>query len=228
MAAPTTSGAADFKLDILEICEEAYELAGGEMKTGYHLRTARRSLQVIALEWANRGINLWTMTEATIATVASTDTYNLADDTIDVLQMSARKGSGTSQADYSLTRMSISTYAQKTNKLTEARPTEFYVDRQNRPTVTVWPVPSDTTYTLVYWYLRRIEDAGTNTNNYDMPERFIPALISGLAFKLAVKGRGLEARASALKTLYDQEFQQAADEDRDKSSTFLVPRIAMI
>jgi hypothetical protein len=135
-----TSGTTAFNLDILEIIEEAYERAGIEIRTGYELRTAKRSLQLLALEWSNMGINLWTVKEATIAMVDGTATYSLASDIIDVIEGVMRKGTGTSQVDYNLTRMSVSTYAQRTSKNTESRPTEYYVDRQLSPTVTFWPV----------------------------------------------------------------------------------------
>lgn len=222
MAAPTTSDTVNFKLDILEMCEEAFERAGIEMRTGYDLRTAKRSLNMMVLEWANRGINLWTVTEATVTLVAGTATYALADDTIDVMEGTYRTGTGTSQTDYSLTRISVSTYAQRTNKNTQARPTEMYIDRQNRATVTFWPVPNAAD-TFVYWYLRRIEDAGTNTNNADMPERFVPALVSGLAYYIAMKRPELERRVPVLKAIYEEQFELAASEDRSKTPLVFVP-----
>lgn len=224
MAAPSTSGTVDFKLDILSIVEEAFEQAGGELRTGYDLQTSRRSLQLLMLEWANRGINLWTVKEDSISLVASTKTYNLADDIIDVLDGIVRTNTGVSQTDYTLTRISVSTYAQRTNKNTEARPTEMYIDRQNRPTVTFWPVPNDASFTFNYWYLRRIEDIGAdNTKNYDMPERFTPALVAGLASKIALKKPELTARFPLLKALYEEQWEIAAAEDRSKADTMLVP-----
>ena len=176
MAAPTTSGTANFKLDILQICEEAFERAGGEMRTGYDLRSARRSLELLALEWMNRGLNLWTVTEASIDLVDGTKTYSLADDCIDVLDAVIRTNTNlATQTDTALTRLSVSTYAQTSSKNTNAQPTSMYVNRQNRPTVTLYPEPDDSTQDFVYWYVRRIEDLGDNTNNNDMPERAIPA-----------------------------------------------------
>ena len=125
MAAPTTSGTVAFKLDILQVCEEAWERAGREMRTGYDLRTARRSMELMMLEWLNRGINLWTVKEASVTLVAGTTEYTLADDCIDVLEASLRDGTGTSQVDYNMTRLSVSTYAQTSNKNTQARPTSY-------------------------------------------------------------------------------------------------------
>jgi len=150
MAAPTTSGTVAFKLDILQICEEAYERAGGEMRTGYDLRSARRSLELLGLEWVNRGINLWTVTEGTLDLVSGTKTYTLADDCIDVLDAVVRDGTGATQTDYNLTRLSVSTYAQTSNKNTSSRPTSMYVDRQNRATVTLYPEPNDSAQDFVY------------------------------------------------------------------------------
>ncbi len=225
MAGPTTSGTADFKLDILQICEEAYERAGTEMRTGYDLRTARRSMQIMLLEWVNRGLNLWTVKEATIDLVSGTKTYDLADDCIDVLDAIVRTDVGAAtQTDYNLTRLSVSTYAQTSNKNTEARPTSYYVDRQNRATVTLYPEPNDSAQDFVYWYVRRIEDLGaTNTNNPDMPERFVPALIAGLSFNLALKRPELETRIPILKALYEEAYELAASEDRTKASLVFTP-----
>jgi hypothetical protein len=220
-----TSGTTAFNLDILQICEEAYERAGFEMRSGYELRTARRSLQLMMLEWANRGINLWTVNEANISMVAGTATYTLATDCIDVLDGVMRKGSGSSQVDYSLTRMSVTSYAQRTNKNTEGRPTEMYVDRQLSPTVTFWPVPSSTDWSFNYWYLGRIEDVGANTNNVDVPDRFLPALVAGLTFYVAMKKPEATARIPALKAFYDEQFDLAAEEDRSKANSFILPYV---
>jgi hypothetical protein len=220
-----TSGTTAYNLDILEIVEEAYERAGLEMRTGYELRTARRSLQLLALEWANMGINLWTVKSATIAMVASTKTYTLATDIIDVIEGFMRKGTGTSQVDYHMSRMSVSTYAQRSSKNVESRPTEYYVDRILAPTVTFWPVPDSTDWTFVYYYLRRIEDAGTNTNNYDVPDRFLPSLIAGLAFHIAMKKPEAIQRVQPLKAYYDEVMSLAMDEDRNKFNTFLLPHV---
>lgn len=224
MAAPTTSGTVDFKLDILQICEEAYERAGTEMRTGYDLRSARRSLNIMLLDWVNRGLNLWTVTEASLTLVAGTKTYSLADDCIDVLEAVMRDGTGDTQTDYNLTRLSVSTYAQTSNKNTPARPTSYYVDRQNRATMTLYPEPNDATQTVNYWYVRRIEDLGAaNTNNPDMPERFVPALIAGLAFNIALKRPELEQRIPVLKALYEEAYELAASEDRTKASLVFTP-----
>ena len=223
MAAPTTSGTVAFKLDILQICEEAYERAGGEMRTGYDLRSARRSLELLGLEWVNRGINLWTVTEGTLDLVSGTKTYTLADDCIDVLDAVVRDGTGATQTDYNLTRLSVSTYAQTSNKNTSSRPTSMYVDRQNRATVTLYPEPNDSAQDFVYWYIRRIEDMGANTNNNDMPELAIPALVAGLAFNIALKRPEFEARVPILKGHYEEQYELMASEDRSKASLIFSP-----
>jgi|TARA_R100001530_G_scaffold16274_5_gene14351 hypothetical protein len=224
MAAPTTSGTANFKLDILQICEEAFERAGGEMRTGYDLRSARRSLELLALEWMNRGLNLWTVTEASIDLVDGTKTYSLADDCIDVLDAVIRTNTNlATQTDTALTRLSVSTYAQTSSKNTNAQPTSMYVNRQNRPTVTLYPEPDDSTQDFVYWYVRRIEDLGDNTNNNDMPERAIPALVSGLAFFIALKRPEFETRIPTLKSHYEEQYELMAQEDRTKTSLLFSP-----
>jgi len=223
MAAPTTSGTSNFKLDILQICEEAFERAGGELRTGYDLRSARRSLELLALEWVNRGLNLWTVKEASLALTVGTSVYSLADDTIDVLDAVIRDGSGVTQTDFSLTRLSVTSYAQTSNKNTQSRPTGMYIDRQNRPTVTLHPTPNDADQTFNYWYIRRIEDLGDNTNNNDMPERAIPAIVSGLAFNIALKRPEFESRIPILKSHYEEQYELMASEDRSKASLIFTP-----
>jgi len=221
-----TSGTATYNMDILQIAEEAFERAGTELRTGYDLRTLRRSLHLMGLEWANQGINLWTIDEGTQALTAGTASYTLPADTIDLAEHSVRLDTGVgtaSQTDYSLTRISVSTYASRTNKLTQGRPTEIYIDRQTAaPEVTLWPVPDDS-YTLVYWRIRRIEDVGDNTNNYDIPARFLPCLVAGLAYQIAMKRPELATRVPTLKAIYEEQFQLAASEDREKANLVFTP-----
>lgn len=218
----TTSGTATYNMDILQIAEEAFERAGTEMRSGYDLRTLRRSMHLMGLEWANRGINLWTIEEGSQALTAGTASYTLPADTIDLAEHILRI-SGSPSTDYSLTRVSVSTYASRTNKTTESRPTEIYIDRQrDAPNVTLWPVP-DAAYTLVYWRIRRIEDLGVNTNNYDIPARFLPALVSGLAYSIAMKKPELAQRVPTLKAIYEEQFELAASEDREKANLVFTP-----
>jgi hypothetical protein len=217
-----TSGTATFNPDILTLIEEAYERAGVEIRTGYDLQSAKRSLDIMAQEWTNRGLNLWAIDEGTVALVAGTATYNLPADTIDLIDHVLRTGTGTSQVDYTLARIGVGTYAALTNKNTQARPLQAYVDRQATPTVTVWPVP-DASYTLVYWRLRRIEDTGASTNTIDVPSRFIPAMAAGLAYYVAMKKPSATERVPFLKQVYDEQFRLAWEEDHDRSAARLVP-----
>ena len=223
-----TSGTAAFNPEIVEIVEEAYERCGLELRSGYDLKTARRSLDIMAAEWSNKGINLWTVESGTVALTTGTATYTLPADTIDLLETVIRTGSGSNQQDLSINRISVSTYATIPNKNNQGRPIQIYVDRQATPKVSVWPTPdSSATYTLVYWRLRRIQDAGrAGSNTYDVPSRFIPCLVAGLAYHIATKRPevGLD-RVTFLKAAYDEQFTLAADEDRDKSSIQFAPNI---
>jgi len=223
-----TSGTATFNPEIVEIVEEAYERCGLELRSGYDLKTARRSLDIMAAEWSNKGINLWTVESGTVSLTTGTATYTLPADTIDLLETVIRTGSGSNQQDLSINRISVSTYATIPNKNNQGRPIQIYVDRQATPKVSVWPTPdSSATYTLAYWRLRRIEDAGrAGSNTYDVPSRFIPCLVAGLAYHIATKRPevGLD-RVTFLKAAYDEQFTLAADEDRDKSSIQFAPNI---
>lgn len=226
----STSGTAAFNLDLSELVEEAFERAGSELRSGYDLRTARRSLNLMFTDWANRGINMWTIEQGTIPMVAGTGTYNLPSDTVDLIEHVIRTGSGTSQADLSVSRISVSTYAAIPNKLTTGRPIQVYVDRVSpTPTVNMWPVPdSAQPYTLVYWRLRRIQDAGNGINTMDVPFRFLNCMVAGLAYMLAMKIPGGMERVGLLKQQYDEAWELAATEDRDKSSSRFVPRYMAI
>lgn len=223
-----TSGTATFNLDLSEIIEEAFERCGSELRTGYDLRTARRSLNLLFADWANRGINMWTIEQGSIPLVAGTATYNLPSDTVDLLEHVVRTGAGavSTQADISITRISVSTYATIPNKLTQARPIQVYINRQSpTPTITVWPVPDNvTTYTFIYWRLRRIQDAGEGVNTMDVPFRFIPCMVAGLAYYLAMKIPQAMERLVPLKAQYDEAWTLAAEEDREKAAIRLVPR----
>jgi len=224
-----TSGTATFNMDFTEIAEEAFERAGREMRTGYDLRTARRSMNLLTIEWQNRGINMWTIEEGTVNLVSGTASYALPADTVDLLEHVVRTGDGniTTQSDLNITRISVSTYASIPNKLSQGRPIQLYIDRgQANPTVTVWPVPDGTTtYILKYWRMRRIEDAGTGVNTADVNFRFLPCLVAGLAYYIAMKEPDLEQRLPMLKAAYDEQFDLAAQEDREKATLSLVPRV---
>ena len=300
----TTSGTASFNLDLTEIVEEAFERCGSELRTGYDLRTARRSLNLLFADWANRGVNMWTFEQGTIQLVQGQNTYALPDDTVDLLEHVIRTGanSSTNQSDLTITRISVSTYATIPNKLQQARPIQVWIQRLNAqtsptgytlptginssittitlsstvglpangfilldseliyygyiqgntlyncargqqnttaalhaqgtavyikqvPAITVWPTPDNTqTYTFVYWRLRRTQDAGEGVNVMDVPFRFVPCMVAGLAYYMSMKiPRALE-RMEVLKAQYEEAWQLAADEDRDKAAIRFVPR----
>jgi len=300
----TTTGSTLFNMDFTEIAEEAWERAGREMRSGYDLRTARRSMNLMTIEWQNKGINMWTMEQGFINLTPGLATYALPTDTIDLLEHVIRTGSNTAstQADLTITRISVSTYATIPNKLSQARPIQVWVQRlsgetnptdavlssaitstdttitlstvvglagsgfirldtediyytyisgnvlggvfrgQNNttaaahtistavyvpqlPAVTVWPTPDNTTsYQFVYWRLRRVQDAGGGVETADMNFRFLPCLVAGLAYHIAIKTPDLMPRIPMLKQIYDETFETAAGEDREKAAVRFVPR----
>jgi len=310
----TTSGATGFNLDLTELVEEAFERAGGELRTGYDLRTARRSLNIMFADWANRGINLWTIETGVIDLVQGQNTYPLPNDTIDLLEHVIRTGSNVAatQADLSITRISVSTYATIPNKITQARPIQIWIQRYNGqaspisstltttitstsdtivlsdvtglpaagfikidseiinygyitqntnavtgtlyncfrgqqntiaaahtsaatvywqqvPAVTVWPTPDNAqTYQLVYWRLRRTQDAGGGVNIMDVPFRFLPCMAAGLSYYIAAKIPMGAERIPFLKAQYDEAWELAAYEDHEKAALRLVPRQSYI
>lgn len=223
----TTSGVTTFNPDLTEIVEEAFERCGAEMRTGYDLRTARRSLNLMFADWANRGVNMFTFEQGQQVLTPGTATYNLPVDTVDLIEHVIRTGAGSvaTQQDLTITRISVSTYATIPNKLTQARPIQIWIERLNTPRFTVWPVPDDSqTYTLVYWRLRRIQNAGEGVNTMDMPFRFLPCMIAGLAYYLAMKIPGGMDRIGVLKQQYDEAWELASSEDREKAAVRFVPR----
>lgn len=301
----TTSGATAFDLEFTELAEEAWERAGREMRSGYDLRTARRSMNMLTIEFQNRGLNMWTFEQGTITLTPGLNTYALPLDTIDLLDHVIRTGQNTAstQADLTITRISVSTYATIPNKLQTARPIQVWVQRlsgqvsptgatldgainattttitlsttaglpsagfirldtediyygwlnadntlggvfrgqngttaashssgitvynPNLPAVTVWPTPDNsTTYQFVYWRMRRIQDAGSGLQTADINFRFIPAIVAGLAYYIAMKVPELADRLPMLKAAYDEQFNLAAGEDREKAAVRFVPR----
>ena len=300
----TTSGVAAFNLDLTEIVEEAFERAGSELRTGYDLRTARRSLNLLFADWANRGVNMWTFEQGTLTFTQGLATYALPNDTVDLLEHVIRTGAGNSstQSDLTITRISVSTYATIPNKMQQARPIQVWFQRldgqtssvgttlnggisatattitltstvglptngfvliesetvqygyisgnqlmncfrgqngttaathltaaavysQNLPSVTVWPTPDGSqTYQFVYWRMRRIDDAGGGARTMDVPFRFLPCLVAGLAYYLALKVENGAQRLDVLKAQYDEAWQLAAGEDQEHASLRFVPR----
>jgi hypothetical protein len=301
----TTAGTSTFNLDLNDLVEEAFERAGLELRTGYDLRTARRSLNLMTIEWANRGINLWTIEQGQIVLATGQATYALPVNTIDLLDQVIRTNNGTTnQIDINISRISESTYSTLPNKLTQGRPIQVWINRQtgqsnptsivttanvastdttitldttaglasagfiqldseiinyanvdgnqlincyrgqnnttaaahpigtsvtvqNLPCVNVWPTPAapGDQYVLVYWRMRRIQDAGTGVTSQDIPFRFLPCMVAGLAYYVAMKKPEVDGnRVLALKAAYEEQFQLAADEDRDKAPARFVPR----
>ena len=211
--------------DLPEIFEEAFERAGLQMQTGYDLKTARRSLNLLTLEWQNRGLNLWTIDSGTQALTAGTATYQMPADTIDLIEHQVRTGSGTEQVDTSLERISVSSYAQQSSKNLQGRPSQIFVDRQaTAVNVTLWPVPDSSSYTLSYFRLRGINGIsyGIGTTA-DVPPRFVPCLAAGMAYYIAMKKPEVAARVAPLKQEYEFQFELAAGEDTDSSSMKFVP-----
>ena len=228
-----TSGTAIFNLEFTEIAEEAWERAGREMRSGYDLRTARRSMNLLTIEWQNRGINMWTIEEGTINLNQGTASYNLPADTIDLLEHVVRTGAGnaSTQSDLNISRISVSTYSTIPNKLNQGRPIQLYIDRAlDNPVVTVWPVPDQGTtaapyYILKYWRMRRIEDAGSGVQTPDVNFRFLPALVAGLAYYIAQKDPALMPRVPMIQAEYERQFELAGGEDREKAPVRFVPRM---
>ena len=227
-----TSGTTAFDMNFTEIAEEAWERAGREMRSGYDLRTARRSMNLLTIEWQNRGINLWTIDEGTINMVEGTSQYDLPADTIDLLEQVIRTNSGVTatQSDLNITRISVSTYASIPNKLTQGRPIQVYIERlRDNPKINVWPVPDQSSYYVFKYYrMRRIQDAGSGVETADMNFRFLPCLVAGLAYYIAMKDPDLAPRIDMLKTVYEEQFALAAGEDREKSPARFVPRIGYV
>jgi hypothetical protein len=297
-----TTGTTSFNLDLNNLVEEAFERCGAELRSGYDMRTARRSLNLLTMEWANRGLNMWTVEQGQIVLATGQSTYALPIDTVDLLDHVVRTGTSSNQSDINITRISESTYAAIPNKLANGRPIQVWINRlsgatatttftlvgavtstdttitvsnattlasagyikvdseiiyysgttsttlqncvrgqanttaaahttgtaiyvPNLPAINVWPTPdAGTTYTFVYWRLRRMQDAGDGLNGQDVPFRFIPCMVAGLAYYLSMKIPGAEVRLPTLQAEYERQFELAATEDREKASDRFVPR----
>jgi len=215
----TTSGSTDFELDVSDYIEEAFERCGLEVRTGYDLQTARRSLNLLFADWANRGLNQWTIAQRTQTVTSSTSTYDLGTDVIDVLSMVVRRDNN----DLSMERISRDTYLSIPSKTTTGRPTQFFIDRQITPQIKVWPSPENSTDILIFDCLTRIQDADAYTDTLEVPFRFYPCLAAGLAYYLAIKKA--PDRIQLLKAIYDEEFDRAQAEDRDRASFNVAPSL---
>jgi hypothetical protein len=230
----TTSATQSFNLDLNSIVEEAFERCGAELRTGYDLRTARRSLNLLTIEWANRGINLWTIEQGSIPMVQGQITYDLPVDTIDLIDQIIRTGTSQGQTDININRISVDTYATIPNKNAQGRPIQVWINRQSGateptgvayPQINVWPTPDQSNfYTFVYWRMRRIQDAGNGTTTQDIPFRFLPCLVAGLAYYLAMKIPEALPRIEMLKMSYEEQWNLASSEDREKAPLRIAPR----
>jgi hypothetical protein len=217
-----TSGSRDFNLDVGEVIEEAYERCGLEVRTGYDARTARRSLNLMFAEWANRGLNLWTVKQGTITLTQGQAQETLLSDVVDLLDVVVRRD-GT---DFEVERISRGEYATLPNKTTQGRTSQYWLNRQIDPVINLWAVPENSTDQLIYYYVRRIEDADSLVDTTDMPFRFFPCMVAGLAYYMAMK-RAPE-RVQLLKTVYEEEFQRAADEDQGRTPLKLQPSLSYL
>jgi hypothetical protein len=215
-----TSGTTTFDLSIDDVIEEAYERCGMRATSGYQLTSGRRSLNILFLDWANRGLNLWTIEQATSSLTSNTSSFTLGTDTVNVLSAVIRDSSSGTDTDISIERISREEYLNVPNKSTKARPSQYYVERTNTPTVYLYPT-TDKAYTFVYYRIRRIEEAGGYVNSMDVNFRFLPCITSGLAYQLSLKFA--PDRVSILKAIYEEDFARAAAEDRDTASVSFVP-----
>ena len=224
-----TSGTKTFSLDTGDVIEEAYELAGLELRTGYDAATARRSLNIMFADWANRGINLWTVEQVILSLTSGTASYTLNSYDLDVLEAIIRvydSTTSTTYTDISITRINRLSYLNIPDKTTTARPSQFFIDRQETPVLYLYPTPdSVTTYKFVSYRMQRIDDVTASAQDQEVPSRFIPSMTAGLAYQIALKKN--PAKAEMLKFEYEELFSRAADEDRDRANIRLVPRITM-
>ena len=214
-----TSSSNNFELDVAEYIEEAFERCGLEAKTGYDLQTARRSMNIMLAEWANRGLNQWTIEQRTQALTINDSEYSLATDVIDILSLIVRR-SGT---DFSMTRISRDAFLNLPNKTSTGRPTQYFLDRQITPNLKLYPTPENSTDVIHFDALTRIQDADTQVNTMEIPFRFIPCLTAGLAYYIAMKKA--PDRIQLLKTVYEEEFERAMAEDRDRSAFNVTPKL---
>ena len=220
------SGSTNFEPNVAEFVEEAFERCGLELRTGYDLKTARRSINLMLAEWANRGLNQWTIEQATQTVTEGTTDYSLNSNIIDILDVVLRRTVNQTQTDISMNRVSRSEYINIPNKTTKARPSQFFLDKLSTPTLKIWPAPENSTDILVFNKIVRMDDADKGTNTMDMPFRFFPCFAAGLAYYISLKRA--PDRTAQLKALYEEEFRRAADQDEDRASFNIRPSIRMM
>ena len=216
----TVSGSKNFELDVTEYIEEAFERCGREVRTGYDIKTAKRTMNLLFADWANRGLNSWTIEQSTQALTAGTANYTLNADTIDILSAAVRRDN----VDYNIQRLSRDDYLGVPNKTTQGRPSQWFLDRLISPVLKLWPVPENSTDVIVFDRLVRMDDADTAQNTVEMPFRFYPCLAAGLAYYIAIKKA--PDRVPLLKAVYEEEMERAISMDRDRASFNIVPSLA--
>ena len=217
----TTSSSTNFEPDVTEFIEEAFERCGLELRTGYDLKTAKRSINLMLAEWANRGLNQWTIEQTTQTVTKGTNQYTLNSNVIDILDCSIRRDTDGTNLDLQMSKISRSEYLNIPTKSTEARPTQFFLDKQVSPVLNIWPTPENSTDVLVFNKLVRMDDADTATNTMDMPFRFFPCFAAGLAYYIAIKKA--PERVVMLKQMYEDEFERALSQDEDSASFRIAP-----
>ena len=218
-----TSGSRDFQPNVGEWIEEAYERCGLELRTAYDARTARRSLNILFADWANRGLNQWTISNVNQTLTEGTDSYSLNDYVIDVLDVILRRTVNDVATDYQMNQVGRAEYWNIPTKSTKARPTQWFLDKQVTPKIYVWPAPENSTDVIKMNQLLRIEDADGSVNDLQMPFRFYPALVAGLAFYLSQK-RAPE-RMESLQIIYEDEFARALAQDESRASLMIKPNM---
>ena len=216
-----TSSSTNFEPDVTEFIEEAFERCGLELRTGYDLKTAKRSINLMLAEWANRGLNQWTIEQTTQTVTKGTNQYTLNSNVIDILDCSIRRDTDGTNLDLQMSKISRSEYLNIPTKSTEARPTQFFLDKQVSPVLNIWPTPENSTDVLVFNKLVRMDDADTATNTMDMPFRFFPCFAAGLAYYIAIKKA--PERVAMLKQMYEDEFERALSQDEDSASFRIAP-----
>ena len=215
------SGSTNFEPNVTEFIEEAYERCGAELRTGYDLKTAIRSVNLMLAEWANRGLTQWTIEQATQTVTEGTTDYSLNSNVIDILDVVLRRTINQTQTDISMNRVSRSEYLNIPNKETQGSPSQFFVDRQITPVVKLWPTPENSTDQFISYRIQRIDDVTASNEDPEVPSRFIPCMVSGLAYYIALKKN--PERIGILKQQYEQDFKLASDEDRNRASLMLTP-----
>jgi|TARA_B100000035_G_scaffold51634_2_gene40240 hypothetical protein len=220
------SGSTNFEPNVTEFIEEAFERCGIELRTGYDLRTAKRSINIMLAEWANRGLNQWTIEQTTQTVTEGTNSYSLNSNVIDILDMVVRRTTNSVNTDTNMSRISRSEYLNIPNKDTKARPNQFFFDKQTTPAIKVYPTPENSTDILVFNKLVRMDDADTATNTMDLPFRFYPCFAAGLAYYISIKRA--PQRTAELKAIYEEEFRRAADQDEDRASFRIRPNLRSV